>query len=93
MWLLSTKAIKTTIRTKSGRLIEKTIYVTEEDYNKMMKEGADISSILNKYLKPDERGEIQSWEKLPDNPGMKVGTTFEAQVVLPTQATIPPNRQ
>lgn len=47
-----------------------------------MKEGADISSILNKYLKPDERGEIQSWEKLPDNPGMKVGTTLEAQAVF-----------
>ena len=59
------------IRTKSGRLIEKTIYITEEDYEKMMKEGGDPSSILNKYLKPEERGTIESWEKVPE-PGMKV---------------------
>ena len=65
------KAIKTMIRTKSGRLIEKTIYITEEDYEKMMKEGGDPSSILNKYLKPEERGTIESWEKVPE-PGMKV---------------------
>ena len=66
------KAIKTTIRTKSGRLIEKTIYITEEDYEKMMKEGGDPSSILNKYLKPEERGTIQSWEKVPEGKPMKV---------------------
>ena len=66
------KAIKTMIRTKSGRLIEKTIYITEEDYNKMMKEGGDPSSILNKYLKPEERGTIQSWEKVPEGKPMKV---------------------
>lgn len=66
------KAIKMKVRTKSGRIIEKTIYVTEEDYNKMMQEGADPNSILNKYLKPEERGEIQSWEKVPDGQPMKV---------------------
>ena len=66
------KAIKTMIRTKSGRLIEKTIYITEEDYEKMMKEGGDPSSILNKYLKPEERGTIQSWEKVPEGKPMKV---------------------
>ncbi|XP_070192116.1 uncharacterized protein [Littorina saxatilis] len=69
------KAIKTTIRTKSGRLIEKTIYITEEDYKKMMEEGGDPSAILNKYLKPEEQGSIEGWEQLPD-PGMKTIKTL-----------------
>lgn len=30
------KAIKTKVRTKSGRIIEKTIYVTADDYDRMM---------------------------------------------------------
>jgi hypothetical protein len=59
------------IRTKSGRLIEKTIFVTEEDYKKMMEEGGDPAAILNRYLKPEERGTIESWEKAPE-PGLKV---------------------
>jgi hypothetical protein len=70
--LAITQAIKTTIRTKSGRLIEKTLYVTEEDYKKMMEEGGDPAAILNKYLKPDEQGTIQSWEKVPEGKAMKV---------------------
>ncbi|KAK7484146.1 hypothetical protein BaRGS_00024635 [Batillaria attramentaria] len=70
------KAIKTKIRTKSGRIIEKTIYVTEEDYNKMMKEGGDPNEILKKYLKPDEQGDIQSWEQVPDGKPMKVVKTY-----------------
>ena len=59
------------IRTKSGRLVEKTIFVTDEDYKAMMEEGADPSAILNRYLKPEERGRIESWDRAPE-PGMKV---------------------
>jgi hypothetical protein len=69
--VLHPQAIKTMIRTKSGRLIEKTIFVTEEDYKKMMEEGGDPAAILNRYLKPEERGTIESWEKAPE-PGLKV---------------------
>lgn len=65
------KAIKTMIRTKSGRLIEKTIYISADDYDRMMKEGADVNAILNKYLDPEEQGQIESWDKVPE-PGMKV---------------------
>ena len=65
------KAIKTLIRTKSGRLIEKTIYISADDYDRMMKEGADPNAILNKYLDPDEQGQIESWDQAPE-PGMKV---------------------
>ena len=65
------KAIKTMIRTKSGRLIEKTIYISADDYDRMMKEGADPNAILNKYLDPDEQGQIESWDQAPE-PGMKV---------------------
>ena len=37
----------------------------------MMKEGADPNAILNKYLDPDEQGQIESWDQAPE-PGMKV---------------------
>lgn len=37
------KTIKTFVRTKSGRLIEKVIMISEEDYNKMIKEGQRLS--------------------------------------------------
>lgn len=73
------KAIKTLIRTKSGRLIEKTIYVSADDYDRMMKEGADPNSILKKYLDPDVDGVIESWEKVPE-PGMKVWLLWEVPV-------------
>jgi hypothetical protein len=38
------KAIKTMVRTKSGRLIEKTVYVSAEDYDKLVAGGGDIIS-------------------------------------------------
>lgn len=66
------KTIKTLIRTKSGRLVERTLHITEEDYKKMMEAGGDPSAILNKYLKPDEQGTIESWEKVPEGKAMKV---------------------
>ncbi|ESP04566.1 hypothetical protein LOTGIDRAFT_237314 [Lottia gigantea] len=68
------KAIKTTIRTKSGRLIEKTILVSAEDYDKMIKGGGDPKDILKKYMN-EEDGEVTSWEKAPDGKPMKVVKT------------------
>ncbi|KAH9510115.1 hypothetical protein Btru_043506 [Bulinus truncatus] len=72
------KAIKTMIRTKSGRLIEKTIFVSADDYERMMMEmakGGDPNSILQKYLNPED-GVIQSWEKVPEGNPMKVIKTY-----------------
>ncbi|XP_059175867.1 uncharacterized protein LOC131955682 [Physella acuta] len=69
------KAIKTMIRTKSGRLIEKTIYVSADDYERMMMEGGDPNAILKKYLNPED-GELQSWEKVPEGNPMKVIKTY-----------------
>lgn len=69
------KAIKMMIRTKSGRLVEKTIFVSADDYDRMMREGGDPNSILRKYLDPNE-GTIESWEKVPE-PGMKVSVEEE----------------
>ncbi|KAK6175190.1 hypothetical protein SNE40_013705 [Patella caerulea] len=68
------KAIKTTIRTKSGRIIEKTIMVSAEDYDKMIKGGGDPTDILKKYV-TEEDGQIESWEKSPDGKPMKVVKT------------------
>ncbi|XP_055882530.1 uncharacterized protein LOC106061672 isoform X1 [Biomphalaria glabrata] len=72
------KAIKTMIRTKSGRLIEKTIYVSADDYERMMNEmakGGDPNEILKKYLNPED-GAIESWEKVPEGNPMKVIKTY-----------------
>ena len=33
------KTIKTFVRTKSGRLVEKVIMISEDDYNKMLEAG------------------------------------------------------
>lgn len=68
------KAIKTTVRTKSGRLIEKTIYVSADDYDKMIAGGGDPNEILKKYMK-DEDGVIESWKKADPTP-MKVVKTY-----------------
>lgn len=68
------KAIKTMVRTKSGRLIEKTIYVSAEDYDKLVAGGGDMNEILGKYLN-EEDGKVEGWEKAPSNP-MKVVKTY-----------------
>ena len=70
------KAIKTMVRTKSGRLIEKTIYVSADDYERMTQGGGDPKEILRKYMKGDDIGEIESWHKAPDEKPMKVVKTF-----------------
>ena len=68
------KAIKTMVRTKSGRLIEKTVYVSAEDYDKLVAGGGDMNDILGKYMNEDD-GKIEGWEKAPANP-MKVVKTY-----------------
>ncbi|XP_033745323.1 LOW QUALITY PROTEIN: uncharacterized protein LOC117330881 [Pecten maximus] len=68
------KAIKTKIRTKSGRIIEKTIYVSADDYDKMMQGGGDPNDILKKYMGEDE-GTIEGWSKA-DPTAMKVVKTY-----------------
>lgn len=68
------KAIKTMVRTKSGRLIEKTIFVSAEDYDKMIKGGGDPNEILKKYMQGEDVT-IESWKKTEGNP-MKVVKTY-----------------
>lgn len=56
------KTIKTYVRTKSGRLIEKTIMISQEDYDKMIKEGIDPADIIKKYLPLEDGQTIEGWE-------------------------------
>ncbi|XP_064632370.1 uncharacterized protein LOC135490795 isoform X2 [Lineus longissimus] len=70
------RTITTKIRTKSGRIIEKTIQISEEDYQRMMKGGKDVQDeILRKYMKVEEGEEIAGWEK-PKSTAMKVVKTY-----------------
>ena len=60
------KTIKTFVRTKSGRLIEKTILVSKEDYERLERikaEGGDPSEIFGKYMSMEDGAKIESWEK------------------------------
>lgn len=56
------KAIKTYIRTKSGRLVERIIFLSEEDYE-AFKDGKNAKDILKKYLNKDEAKGLESWDK------------------------------
>ena len=69
------KAVKTWIRTKSGRLVEKTILMTKEDYEKLeqlKKEGKDPNEIFSKYMSMKNGDKIESWSK-KEGRAMKVG--------------------
>lgn len=58
------KAIKTFIRTKSGRLIEKLVYVSKSDYDKIKSGDMDAGAILDvlkKYVKPGEGEKLDGW--------------------------------
>ena len=49
-------------RTKSGRLVEKTIMVSKEEYEELQRiarEGGDPASILKKYMGKDEI--VEGW--------------------------------
>ena len=68
-------AVKTFVRTKSGRLIEKTIMMSKEDFEKMeeMKRlGLDTSAMLAKYMSLDDGETVEGWQKQPESGPMKV---------------------
>ena len=65
------KTVKTFIRTKSGRLVEKTILVTKEDYEKleaMKVSGGDPSELLGKYVSMDAGATVESWAQRQSKP-------------------------
>ena len=50
------------VRTKSGRLVEKTILMTEEEFKQFQESGGDLN-LLKKYLNLDKDDVIEDWEK------------------------------
>ena len=48
------KAITTYIRTKSGRRIAKTVYVSKKDYEAIKRGEKDANEVLKKYIKTEE---------------------------------------
>jgi len=68
--------VKTIVRTKSGRLIEKTIMVSKEEYDELQRiarEGGDPASVLNKYMGKDEKVEGWSCEDYGANQKRQTG--------------------
>ena len=57
------KAIKTYIRTKSGKLVERIVFLTEEEYQKFLKGGKDAEDILKQHLSKEEADNLVSWDK------------------------------
>uniref|UniRef100_A0A1I8I866 Reverse transcriptase domain-containing protein n=1 Tax=Macrostomum lignano TaxID=282301 RepID=A0A1I8I866_9PLAT len=68
------RTITTRIRTKSGRIIEKKVLVSDEDYQKLKEGKADLSKVLGKYLSKDD-GEVEGWSA-PQKEAMKVIKTY-----------------
>lgn len=66
------RTIKTYVRTKSGRLIEKTIMISQEDYDKMIKEGKDPAEIIKKYLPLEEGETVEGWESQEPMKAVKI---------------------
>lgn len=66
------------MRTKSGRLVEKMIMVSKEEYEELQRiarEGGDPASVLNKYMGKDET--VEGWTKVAPPPKpMKVVKTM-----------------
>lgn len=56
------KVVKTYIRTKSGRLIEKQVLLTEEEYKQFMESGGN-PDFLKKFIELEKGEVIDSWEK------------------------------
>ena len=73
------QVVKTYVRTKSGRLIEKTIMMTEEEYKQFQESGGD-PEFLKKFLKLEDGEVIEDWEKAStvyddDDPEIQNGET------------------
>ena len=62
-YLAAVRAVKTFIRTKSGKLIERIVFLSDEDYKKFIKGGGNASDVLKKYLTKEEAGNLDSWDK------------------------------
>lgn len=62
-FLAALKAIKTYIRTKSGKLVERVVFLSKDDYEKFTKGGGDASDVLKKYLTKEEANNLDSWDK------------------------------
>ena len=76
------QVVKTYVRTKSGRLIEKTVMMTDEEYRKFQESGGD-PEFLKKFLKLEEGEVIEDWEKAStvyddDDPEIQNGETSPA---------------
>lgn len=71
------RQVKTMVRTQSGRLVEKMIMVSKEEYEELQRlerEGGDPSAILAKYVGKGEK--VESWKKASEGRQMKVVKTF-----------------
>ena len=56
--------IKTFVRTKSGKLKEKVVYVNKSDYDKIKAgglEGNEMMKVLKKYVKTEAGEKIDGW--------------------------------
>ena len=54
--------VKAFVRTKSGRLIEKTVLMTAEEYAEFQASGGDVN-LLKKYMDIGKDDVIEDWEK------------------------------
>lgn len=62
--VVALKALKTYIRTKSGNVIERVIFVTAAEYERFSKGGDKTAKeILSRYLTKDEAENLDSWDK------------------------------
>ena len=55
------KALTTWIRTKSGRRVQKTVYVSKEEYDALKRGDLDAKSVLQKYMKKEDLNRLEGW--------------------------------
>ena len=56
------QVVKAMVRTKSGRLVEKTILMTEAEYKEFLATGGD-TNFLKKFMDMNPDDVIENWEK------------------------------
>ena len=54
--------VKATVRTKSGRLVERTVLMTEEEFKAFQESGGDVKQ-LRKFLELGKDEVLEDWEK------------------------------
>lgn len=80
------QVIKTYVRTKSGRLIEKTVMLTEDEYNEFLKSGGD-PNFLKKFMDLKKGEVIEGWDKAStvysdsDDPAVQKGELISVVMV------------